>query len=51
MANTKKVVAQVPIELHKAAKIKAAQTGRPISEVIREALDKWVKDRPPDKKD
>lgn len=46
----KKVVAQVPEKLHKAAKIKAAKTGRPISEVLREALEEWIKDNP-EKKD
>jgi len=51
MADEKKVIARVPDELHKAAKIKAAITGRPVSEVIREALERWVKDHPPDKKD
>ena len=51
MADEKKVIARVPDELHRAAKIKAAITGRPVSEVIREALEKWVKDSPPEEKD
>ena len=49
MADKKTVVAQVPIELHKAAKVKSAKTGKPVSEVVREALEKWVKDHPPEK--
>lgn len=51
MADTKKVVAQVPVELHRAAKVKAAKTGKPVSEVIREALEKWIKDHPEGKDD
>jgi predicted DNA binding CopG/RHH family protein len=46
MADEKRVAARLPAKLHKAAKIKAAKTGRPVSEVIREALEKWVKDNP-----
>jgi predicted DNA-binding protein len=42
----KRVAARLPAELHRQAKIKAAKTGRPVSEVIREALEKWIKDKP-----
>lgn len=36
-------------ELHRKAKIKAAKTGKPMAEVMREALKKWAEneDDPP----
>ena len=43
MADEKRVIARVPDDLHKAAKVKAALTGRPVSEIIREALEEWTK--------
>jgi len=49
MANegVRKIIAQVPESLYRAAKVKAAKTGRPVSEVIREALREWTKDDDP----
>lgn len=45
----KKIVVTVDEELHRKAKIKAAKTGKPMAEVIREALEKWAEneDDPP----
>lgn len=40
----KKVVAWVGPDLHRRAKIKAAVTGRPIADVIREAIREWVEE-------
>jgi plasmid stability protein len=40
----KRIVITLPDKLHKAAKIKAAQTGISIAEICRRALAKWVKD-------
>jgi predicted DNA binding CopG/RHH family protein len=42
----KKLAVRLPDELHKAAKIKAAVTGKPIAEVVREALEEWVGEDP-----
>jgi len=47
MEDKKQLVAWVPEELHRKARVKSAQTGRPISEVIREALRRWVEETPP----
>jgi predicted DNA-binding protein len=33
---------QLSPELHRRARIKSAETGRPIADVVREALRKWV---------
>ena len=35
---------QVDKELARRAKIKAAQTGKPMAEVMREALEEWTKE-------
>lgn len=46
-----KVTIQLPEELRRKAKIKAAQTGKPYAEIVREALAKWVQDDPPPPKE
>jgi predicted HicB family RNase H-like nuclease len=38
----KKLTILVPEELHRAAKIKAAETGTPIAEICRKALAEWI---------
>lgn len=38
----KQLLVSVPESLHRAAKIKAAKTGKPMAQVMREALEKWV---------
>ena len=44
MTDDKKLITfQVEKELRKQAKIKAAQEGRSVSEVLRELLEEWVK--------
>jgi hypothetical protein len=35
----------IPVELHKAIKIAAITDGRPLQDVITEALDEWVRRR------
>jgi predicted DNA binding CopG/RHH family protein len=42
----KRLTIRLPEELHKAAKIRAAVTGKPVSEVLREALEEWVGEDP-----
>ena len=51
MGKKVKVVVQLPEELRRKAKIKAARTGKPYAEVVREALIEWTKDDPPPPED
>jgi len=39
-------VTNVPQKLYEDAKIKALREKRPLTEVIRELLDKWVREQP-----
>ena len=38
----KKLLVRLPKEMHDAARIKAIQENRPLSEVVRELLDEWL---------
>jgi plasmid stability protein len=42
MTPERKLMVRVPDELHRAVRVKAAQLGRPISEIVRELLQAWV---------
>ncbi len=46
-AKQRQIVVTVDEELHRAAKVKAAMTGKPMAEVMREALQRWVQDDQP----
>ena len=46
-----KVTIQLPEELRRKVKIKAAKTGKPYAEIVREALEKWAEDDPPPPKE
>ena len=48
MAKEKRITVKVPEDLHHRVKVKSAQVGKPISDVVREFLTKWVEDDPPD---
>ena len=41
---TKKIIVKVTPALHKAVKIKAAKKDKSISEIVREMLQRWLKD-------
>jgi predicted DNA binding CopG/RHH family protein len=43
----KRIVIRLPSDLHRKARIKAAITGMPIAQAVREFLEQWVKDVPP----
>jgi predicted DNA binding CopG/RHH family protein len=45
-----RVTVVVTEELKRKAKIKSAKTGKPIAEFVREALEAWTADDPPDDK-
>jgi predicted HicB family RNase H-like nuclease len=47
MISEHKMTIRIPKELHKAAKVKAAQVDRPLSAVVRELLEKWLEEDPP----
>ena len=50
----KKIMVRVPEELHKSVRVKAAELGRPISEIVRQFLRAWVSGdlpTPPPEKD
>lgn len=54
MDEDKKIMVRVPEELHKAVRVKAAELGRPISEIVRQFLRAWVSGElltPPPEKD
>jgi len=45
----KQVNFRITRDLHKQARIKAAQEGRPLSEVLREIIEKWTREKSPQK--
>ncbi len=52
MMDYKRVNVLLSEDLHRKAKVKAAVTGKPMAEVMREALRKWVeRDDPPEEKE
>lgn len=46
MSDQQKLTVEVPRELHRAAKVKAAQEGRSLADVIRELLTGWAHGKP-----
>ena len=42
--NEKRITVNVSEDLHKAVRVKAANQGRPISEIVRVLLEKWTND-------
>jgi len=42
----KRLTVRIPEDLHRKARVKCAETGRTLSEVVRDALRKWVEDSP-----
>jgi predicted DNA-binding protein len=44
MADSKQVVTRIPEDLHRKVKIKSAETGKTITEVVKEKLEEWVED-------
>jgi hypothetical protein len=51
MDDRKQVVTRISHDLHRKVKIKSAETGKTITEVIKERLEEWVQDDPPPKDD
>jgi len=47
MDEIKQVSTRIPLDLYIKVKIKAAQTGKTMTEIIKESLEKWVSDDPP----
>ena len=45
---TRRVNVDIDEELHLKARRKSVETGKPLTEVVREALRKWVEEDPPD---
>lgn len=41
----KRITIKTTAELHKAVRVKAAEIGRPISEIVRELLALWLEGR------
>ena len=42
MVQERTMVVRMTEELHKAVRVKAAELGRPVSEIVRGLLDQWV---------
>jgi len=42
MAQERKMMIRMPEALHKAVRVKAAELGRPVSEIVRELLRGWL---------
>ncbi len=38
----RRIMVRAPESLHKAVRVKAAESGRPVSEIVRELLTGWV---------
>jgi len=51
MAEPKRVTVKVSDELHYKARLKSVKVNKPISEVVREALEKWTADGDPSEED
>jgi len=44
MTTRRQVSIRIPEELYRQVRVKAAQTGRSVTEVLKEMLEKWVKE-------
>jgi plasmid stability protein len=42
MATERKMMVRMPEDLHRAVRVKAAEMGRPVSEIVREFLAAWA---------
>ncbi|MFX1412086.1 MAG: ribbon-helix-helix domain-containing protein [Promethearchaeota archaeon] len=42
MARERRITVRAPEKLHKAVRVKAAELGRPVSEIVRELLELWT---------
>lgn len=42
MTRERRMMVRMTEELHKAVRVKAAELGRPASEIVRELLTRWV---------
>ena len=42
MAQERKMMVRMTEQLHKAVRVKAAELGRPVSEIVRELLTSWI---------
>lgn len=47
MTDKIRLTVQLDRELHRKARVKSALTGKPMAEVMREALKRWVEEEPP----
>jgi plasmid stability protein len=45
MAKERTMMVRMPEELHRAVRVRAAELGRPISEIVRALLTAWVTDK------
>lgn len=50
MTDGHKMTAKIPVELHRRVKAKAALEGRTFSAVLRELLEQWVSEDPPEER-
>ena len=48
MTEPKRITVKVSDELHRKVKIKAATLGKTVSDVVREYLEAWAEDPPPE---
>lgn len=45
MSDERKMMVRVSEDLHRAVRVKAAELGRPVSEIVRGLLEQWVEGR------
>ncbi len=45
MAYERKMMVRISEDLHRQIRVKAAELGRPVSEIVRGLLRKWVSDK------
>ncbi len=52
MENERRITVKTTEDLHRSVRVKAAQEGRPVSDVVRELLTRWVDEerKPNDKR-
>lgn len=51
MAEPKRITVKVSDELHRKARLKSVKVNKPISEVVREALEEWTSNDDPSEED
>jgi len=50
MTDRQQITTRIPKDLHRKVRVKAAQTGQTVTEVIKQKLEEWVREDDPSQK-